>query len=129
MGVLAFLKVGDVADGRSEAGRGRRLGLALAACLQLIGLEVLDALKRLLLHVARHLGRQDQARLLAAGDATAGRVGAELVGGPALVCARVLAVAVEDVEDDDAKVVEGSEPVASGQWLAVLEPLNLEGYT
>ncbi len=32
----------------------------------------------------------------------------------------------QDVEDDDAEVVEGPEPVTGGQGLAVLEPLNLE---
>ena len=87
---------------------------------------MLNSLQGLLAHLARHLGGQNETRLGTAGDRTVGGVRGQLVGGSALVRSGVLGVAVEDVEDDDAEVVEGPESVTGGQGLAVLEPLNLE---
>ncbi len=86
---------------------------------------MLNALKCLLPHLSRHLGCKNKARLGTAGDGTLGGVGAKLVGGPALVRARVLAIAVEDVEDDDAEVVEGAEAMTSRKRFPVLEPFHL----
>ncbi len=86
---------------------------------------MLNTLQRLLPHLTRHLGRQNKARLGTAGDWSLGGVGAKLVGGPALVWARILAIAVQDVEDDDAEVVEGAEAMTSWKGFPVLEPFHL----
>ena len=53
-----------------------------------------------------------------------GDVLSHLVDGAALVDTTVLLVAVKDVEDDDAEVVEGAEAVAAGQFLVVVVPLD-----
>ena len=75
-----------------------------------------------------HLGylwRQNQALLGDALERRLGDVRADLVDGAAFVLARVLLVAVQDVEDDDAEVVERAEAVATRQLLAVAVPLHL----
>ena len=86
---------------------------------------MLDALQSVLLHISGNLRREDQAWLLWAFNSALDGIGAELVGGPALVNAVILGEAVQNVKDDNAKVVEGSETVASWKRLAVLEPFNL----
>lgn len=78
--------------------------------------------------ISAYLGQlalQNKAGFAGTLERSLGRVLADLVDSATLILARVLLVAVENVEDDNAKVVECTVAVAMWQFLTVEIPFNL----
>lgn len=121
VGILSFPKSGHIVERDGEDGR-LAADLLHGPVVTLLVFQRLDLLQRV--HSLGQLRVEDEAGLGQALEGGPGAVLAHLVDGPALVDAAILLVTVEDVQDDDAKVVEGAESVARRQFGAVAVPLD-----
>ena len=128
VGALTLVHARNVGDRHGEAWcHALAGGLGVQIGSHLHRLEVLDPGQGLLLHVSWDLRGEDEGGVRGALELREDGVGAEGVGGPALVLAAVGGKRVQDVQNDDSKVVEGPEAVSGLDGLAILEPLDLNG--
>ena len=125
MDILSFLEVRNVADGRCKSWCHAGGSLALCGCFQFVRLKLLNSIQSLFAHFSRNLWSENESRLLGTNNRSTGRIRSKFVGGSALIGARIFTIAVENVEDDNSKVMEGSETMTRSKRLAIFIPFSL----